>query len=330
MKNILITGLRGFIGFNAIQYWTKTYPELTFVGLDGETYADKFMKDQKDAWLKDHDIRRYIYDISRGSIEAYLSLIIEQQGIDTIVNFAAESHVDNSIKDPSAFFRTNVIGTASLLNVARNYNLRFHQIGTDEVYGETTPDDWQYRSICQDWSGYYSADYKPLKPSSPYSSSKAAADMITLSYHRTYGTNVTVSRCTNNFGPWQHTEKLIPTVISKALKNEKIPVYGEGLQKRHWINVDEHNRLIMKILSDGQPGMIYNIAPPEKSWLTNIQLIKFILNALGKPESLIEHVTDRLGHDSSYFLYGTDFCQSQRPWEADMLKTIEWYKENLA
>lgn len=317
MKNILITGGLGFIGFNAIQLWKKERPNYNYFIADIETYAANFKLVEKHDWLKANNIAYFKCDICD---EFALEALIKQFGIDTIVNFAAESHVDNSITGPDVFFQTNVIGTTKLLNIAKRNDLRFHQIGTDEVYGETTPKSWKHSKV---------AEEKPLVPSSPYSSSKASADMIALSYHRTFGTRVTVSRCTNNFGPWQHTEKLIGTVIRKALKDEKIPVYGEGNQKRHWIHVDEHNMKIMDILEKGETGKIYNIAPAKENWISNIKLIKFILKTLKKPQNLIEHVTDRLGHDSSYFLYGTDFCQSDKCWKDDMKATVEWYKENM-
>ena len=331
LKNILVTGGLGFIGFNALQLWKKEHPEYNYFVIDKETYAASFKLYEKKQWLKDNNIELSNADIcDEFAVDMFLrEHELKGQSIDTIVNFAAESHVDNSISNPDVFFQTNVIGTTKLLNLAKDYNLRFHQIGTDEVYGETQPCDWveedQEKLACVEHP-----ELKHLVPSSPYSSSKASADMIALAYHRTYGTKVTVSRCTNNFGPYQHVEKLIGTVSSKALKDQKIPVYGQGFQRRHWIHVDEHNRMIMKILEQGEIGRIYNIAPPEKNWIANIDLIKFILEKLGKPESLIEHVTDRLGHDTSYFLYGTDFCQSDQNWKEDMAATIEWYVKELS
>jgi dTDP-glucose 4,6-dehydratase len=199
--------------------------------------------------------------------------------------------------------------------------LRILQVSTDEVYGETTPNDWLQLN---------DGEFPQIRPSSPYSSSKASAELIALSYFRTYHTDVMVSRCSNNFGKFQHTEKLIPTVISKALKDEKIPVYGAGTQKRHWIHVDEHNRSIMNILERGTPGNIYNIAPLHDNYTTNIEIICFILDYLGKSRDLIEHVTDRLGHDVSYYMEANyDYCNSNRLWKDDMVETIEWYRENL-
>ena len=321
MKNILITGGLGFIGFNAIQLWKKEYPYYNYFIVDIETYAAKFMLSEKKKWLEENNVKYFKYDICD---EFSIDTLIKQLEIDTIVNFAAESHVDNSITGPDIFFKTNVIGTSKLLNIAKKYDLRFHQVGTDEVYGETSNNDWfdYYGDIIP-------PEKKPLVPSSPYSSSKASADMISLSYYKTFGTKVTVSRCTNNFGPWQHIEKLIGTVISKALKDEKIPVYGKGTQKRHWIHVDQHNIAIMNILKKGKIWKIYNIGPNENNWITNITLIKFILKNLDKSFSLIEHVKDRLGHDTTYFLYGTDFCKMSKLWKNDMKNTIIWYRENI-
>ena len=169
-----------------------------------------------------------------------------------------------------------------------------------------------------------------LLPSSPYSASKAAADLAALSYNRTFGLNVTVSRCSNNFGPWQHPEKLIGTVISNLIAGRLVPIYGDGTQRRHWIYVDEHNDAIMDILERGESGKIYNISPPGQNWITNIQLTRFIIERFGKnPDEVIKFVKDRPGHDVSYFMTGTDFCRKYVFWENDMIKTIDWYKENL-
>jgi dTDP-glucose 4,6-dehydratase len=274
--------------------------------------------DEKKEWCIKNNIHFYKCNIcDEFSVES----IIKQEKIDTIVNFAAESHVDVSIKTPNIFFESNIMGTVTLLNLSKKYNLRFHQISTDEVYGETTPHDWL---VLDDY------EYPPLKPSSPYSSSKASAELIALSYYRTFGTNITISRCSNNFGPYQHTEKLIPTVINKILKEQNIPVYGEGNQKRHWIYVDEHNRAIMNILEKGIYGTIYNIAPLHDNYITNIELIKFILEYTKKSLDLIEHVPDRLGHDVSYYMEANyDFCNSNKHWKDDMIKTINWYTDKI-
>lgn len=314
MQNILITGGFGFIGFNAVQLWKKEKPEYNYIILDNETYASEFLKREKKEWCIKNNINFYKCNIcDEFSVEG----IIVQDKIDTIVNFAAESHVDVSIKTPNIFFESNVMGSVTLLNLSKKYNLEFLQISTDEVYGETTPFDWLKLN---------DNELPPLKPSSPYSSSKASAELIALSYFRTFGTKVKISRCSNNFGPYQHTEKLIPTIITKILKNEKIPVYGDGTQKRHWIHVDEHNRAIMNILERGINGNIYNIAPLHDNYITNIELIKFILTYMNKSYDMIEHITDRLGHDVSYYMEANyNFCNSNKHWKEDMIKTIDWY-----
>lgn len=326
MTNILITGGLGFIGFNAVQLWTKTRPDLHLYIIDLETYAAQFMLEKKRQWLSDHGVMYFKCDICD---EFSVDAIIQQYNIDTIINFAAESHVDNSIDKPDIFFNTNVIGTVKLLNIAKKRNLRFHQVSTDEVYGETSFDSWENTNDALYSYEFIPAEEKPLKPSSPYSASKAAADMAVLSYVRTFGVQATVSRCSNNFGPWQHPEKLIGKVIKNALDNKRIPIYGKGTQSRHWIYVNEHNRILLEILAKGEIGKIYNIAPPEVNWLSNIKLVRFILKQLNKPTSLIEHVIGRPGHDISYFLVGTEFCKSKKKWKEDMAKTVEWYQENL-
>ena len=313
-KNILVTGGLGFIGFNALQLWKREKPHYNYIVIDCETYAAYYKIDEKRNWLLKNNIPCFKCNIcDEFSVEG----LITQYKIDTIVNFAAESHVDNSISGPNIFFQTNIIGTTVLLNLAKKYDLRFHQIGTDEVYGETTPNDWLYLK---------DNEVPAIKQSSPYSSSKVSAELIALSYFRTFNTKVSVSRCSNNFGPFQHTEKLIPTVINKINNNEKIPVYGNGTQKRHWIYVDEHNRIIMNILECGQPGIIYNIAPLHDNYLTNIELIKFILDYCQKPHTLINYITDRPGHDVSYFMEANyDFCNSNKHWKDDMITTINFY-----
>ena len=320
MKSIIVTGNLGFIGFNFCQLLKKKHPEVKIVGVDSETYAAQFMLDEKKAWNEQNDIFQLHEDIRFGTSK--IDEIVKVHEVDTIVHFAAESHVDNSIKHPNIFFETNVLGTANLLNIAKDNNIRIHVIGTDEVYGMTWPNSDAHENY-------------PLCPSSPYSSSKASADLIALSYFKTFGTAVTVSRCTNNFGPWQHYEKLIPTVISHALETKRIPVYGDGLQKRHWIHVDEHNEAVIKILEDGELGQVYNIAPLPENYISNIDIIKFILDELRKPYSLIEYVADRLGHDTSYFLKDFKFQNkfgnaNKTLWKDRMKDTIKWYTEHYA
>lgn len=295
-RNILVTGAMGFIGFNALRRWMKLYPECRFYGTHADTYADRFMSAEKDRWTVENRFPCWIFDLSDSVQALVLSGMVEKYEIDAVVHFAAESHVDNSISGPAKFFRSNVFGTANILEIARKLNLRVHIVSTDEVYGPTTLDDWKSCLDVED------PGLKPLRPSSPYSSSKAAGDLAALSYFRTYGTAVTVSRCVNNAGEYQHSEKLIGTTVLNAVRNRKIPVYASGNQKRHWIHVDDHNDQVMKILQTGTPGKIYNIAPSPENWITNMELIQRILGLLGKPESLIKHVKDRPGHDFSYFL----------------------------
>lgn len=316
MKNILITGIRGFIGFNAIQLWKKIFPNYKYVGLDANTYADKFMMNVKNQWLDDNCIPYYVVDLADSSSHKKLVNIVKTHNIDTVVNFAAESHVDRSITNPNVFFESNILGTVNLLNLAKDYNLRYHQVSTDEVYGITYPED-----ECDE-------EYH-IDPSSPYSSSKASADLIVMSYVKTFKINATISRCSNNFGPWQMTEKLIPTVISNARVDKSIPVYGKGNQRRHWIYVDDHNASIMDILQIGKRGEIYNIAPTSHNYISNMSIIKRILKIMGKPTSLIEHVTDRAAHDTSYFLCTNKKYRIDAKYEKNLALTVSWYLKNL-
>lgn len=317
-KNILVTGAMGFIGFNAVRRWKKQYPECNFFGTHANTYADKFMHEDKDKWIHENKFSNIIIDLGDQIECLVLSEWVKKNEIDAIVHFGAESHVDNAIKTPRKFFRSNVLGTANILDIARDNDIRIHIVSTDEVYGETFPNS----------SVFTTPEQMLLKPSSPYSSSKASADLIALSYFHTYGTKVTISRCTNNAGEYQHFEKLIGTTISRALKNEKIPVYGEGLQRRHWIHVDDHNAAVMDILENKELGKIYNIAPPRENWIVNIDLIKMILSCMNKPTSLIEHVSDRLGHDTSYFLNPSVDIKAKMVDEF-MPSIVEWYARKL-
>ena len=320
MKNILITGIRGFIGFNAIRRWVKLHPEYTYVGVDGNTYADQFLHDKKAEWLRTHQIPLYYAKLGEVAAALNIDEIVTTHKIDTIVHFAAESHVDNSIASPDIFFKSNVLGTVDILNVAKMHNLRVHLVSTDEVIGTKTPED-------------YSAEDANYNPSSPYSSSKASAELIALSYHKTYGTRVTISRCTNNIGEWQMTEKLIPLTILNALNNKKIPIYGNGLQRRFWVDVNFHNDALMHIIENGKIGEIYHIKPNKENLLTNIDLVKMILKATNSSESLIEHVTDRLGHDTCYYLTDTKLADlnvvDNTKFEDTLNRTIQWYIENI-
>lgn len=317
----LVTGALGFIGFNALQLWSTQHKTDLFVSYDVETYAAKFMLKQKKAWLKSKKIPHVKADIR--DIVA-LENAVKQYNIDTIVNFAAESHVDNSIAGPNVFFSTNVIGTANCLEVARKYNCRFHQISTDEVIGAISPE-----------SNIDCTELARLDPTSPYAASKAAAELAVMSYIKTFKLNATISRCTNNFGPWQHVEKLVPTTICNAFANKKIPVYGDGKQRRYWIFVDEHNQCVMNILKFGQAGQTYNIAPNPKNLICNIDLVKMLLRYCGKDESLIQFVKDRPAHDICYWLDASKLKKKGLAWHdtISMNKRFElttlWYKEAI-
>lgn len=316
MQNILITGGFGFIGFNAILQWKKTHPELNLFNVDSETYAAQFLLPRKKEILDSLHVDSFHEDIRNA--DAMENIIVNRK-IDTIVNFAAESHVDNSIKNPTVFFETNITGTVNLLNLSRKYNLRFHQISTDEVIGPISPEE-----NCD------STENAPFNPSSPYSSSKASAELIALSYFKTFNTNITISRCTNNIGPWQNPEKLVPKTILNAINHKPIPIYGDGRQRRFWIDVNSHNDAILKILNKGKPGNIYNIAPNKNNLMTNIDLVHSILNSLNKPLSLINHIRDRPAHDICYYLDGRKMKEEMDweddvPFERTLQRTIDFY-----
>lgn len=316
MKNILITGGFGFIGFNAILQWKKNHPDLNLFNVDSETYAAQYLLKQKKEILDSLHIESFREDIrNREPMEK----IIVDKKIDTIVNFAAESHVDNSISNPNIFFETNILGTVNLLNLSKTHNLRFHQISTDEVIGPVSPED---KKDC--------SENAPFNPSSPYSSSKASAELIAISYFKTFNTNITISRCTNNIGEWQNPEKLVPKTILNAIYHKPIPIYGNGKQRRFWIDVNSHNSAIFRILKHGKPGNIYNIAPNKKNLITNIDLVHSILNSLNQPLDLIEHIKDRPAHDICYYLDGSKLenelnWKDTIPFESTLERTISFY-----
>lgn len=318
MNNILVTGGRGFIGINALGLWKKSHPNLNFVNVDAETYADKFMVEKKNQQLEENDIPSFVLDLGSDDAIESLESIVETFKIDTVILFGAESHVDNSISGPKVFFHSNVMGAVNILEVARKYDLRVHYVSTDEVYGITYPtSNINENSL--------------ISPSSPYSSSKASADMICQSYFKTYGLKVTISRCSNNFGPFQASEKLIPTIIRKLEANEKIPVYGDGKQCRQWIYVDDHNDAIMDILENGDIGKIYNISSNQFGYMTNLEIISIFAGMYGrKTEDVIEHVKDRPGHDTSYFIPNYRALYYGETYIKDMfVKTCNWYRENV-
>ena len=280
---LLVTGGAGFIGINFIKYMKRVHPDYRIVCYDLLTYA---ANRQCLTELEDSDGFRFV----RGDIrdrEAIYSLLAEE-GFDAVINFAAESHVDRSIENPDLFISTNVLGTGVLLDACLKYGkIRFHQISTDEVYGDLPFE-----------SSHTFNETDRLLPSSPYSASKASADLLVLSYGRTFGLPVTISRSSNNYGPYQHSEKLIPTVIRKALADERIPVYGDGRNLRDWLHVDDHCKAIDLILHNGTIGEIYNVASEKEQ--SNLELVSVLLSLVGKDASLISFVDDRPGHDLRY------------------------------
>ena len=315
--NILVTGAAGFIGSNFTYYMLDRHPEDRIVALDALTYAGN-LETLKEAF--DNENFRFVKgDIS--DREAVYKLFDEER-FDIVVNFAAETHVDRSIEDPALFLKTNVLGTQVLLDAARDHDVkRFHQIGTDEVYGD----------LPLDRPDLFFKEDMPLKASSPYSASKASADLITLAYHRTYGLPVTVSRCSNNYGPYQFPEKLIPLVIYRAENDETIPVYGTGENVRDWLYVMDHCRAVDMIMRDGRDGEIYNIGGHNER--DNLTVVKTILKHLGKPESLITFVTDRKGHDKRYAIdpekVGRELgWEPETDFDSGIAETIDWYIEH--
>ena len=285
----LVTGGAGFIGSNYMHYVVNKYENDIFVCLDALTYAGNYNNIKN---LESKPNFKFVHMDIR-DVDGIDSLF-EKEKFDCVINFAAESHVDNSIKNPNLFADTNVLGTMNLMNACRKYgNIRYHQVSTDEVYGDLPLDrpDLKFTELT------------PIHTSSPYSSSKAGADLQVMAYYRTYGLPVTISRCSNNYGPYQFPEKLIPVVISKALKDEKIPVYGRGENVRDWIHVIDHNIGVDMIVRNGKIGEVYNLGGHSER--TNLEVVKTILKQLGKDESLIEYVTDRPGHDLRYAIDST-------------------------
>lgn len=316
---LLVTGGCGFIGSNFIRDMLTRHADLTIVNLDALTYAGnrQSLADVEAA----HGGSRYFF--ARGDIgNAELALhLFEEHRIEAVVNFAAETHVDRSIADASPFVRTNVLGTQSLLDAARLYGIRrFVHVSTDEVYGTLGPD------------GKFS-EQTPLAPNSPYSASKAGADMLVRAAHETYGLDTVITRCSNNYGPFQFPEKLIPLMFSKAMADEPLPVYGDGLNVRDWIYVIDHCRGVELSLQKGRPGEVYNFGGDAEK--PNIEVVRTILATLGKPESLVRFVTDRPGHDRRYAM---DFTKATRElgfvpeydFARGIRETMDWYQANGA
>jgi dTDP-glucose 4,6-dehydratase len=314
---IIVTGGAGFIGGNFVHYMVNKYPDDIIINLDLLTYAGNLET------LKPVE-NKANYKFVKGDIadREFIFKLFEEEKPDIVVNFAAESHVDRSITDPEIFVRTNVIGTTTLLDACRTYGIkRFHQVSTDEVYGD----------LPLDRPDLFFTEKTPLHTSSPYSSAKASADLFTLAYYRTYKLPVTISRCSNNYGPYHFPEKLIPLMISRALADEPLPVYGKGENVRDWLYVTDHCRAIDLIIRNGKEGEVYNIGGHNER--TNLEVVKTILKHLNKPESLIKYVTDRPGHDRRYAIDPTKI-ETELGWKPEynfdtgIVKTIEWYLEN--
>ncbi len=312
---LLVTGGAGFIGSNFILYILGERKDYELVNFDALTYAGNLAnlkgveKNPKYSFVKG--------DIADGA--AVQSVI--KDGIDVVINFAAESHVDRSIMDPNTFIRTNVLGTNVLLSAARENDVKlFIQISTDEVYGSLGPE------------GLFTEEF-PLDPTSPYSASKTSADLLALAYHKTYGLPVIVTRCSNNYGPYQFPEKLIPLFITNAMEDKPLPVYGDGMNVRDWIHTLDHSRAVETVMNKGVPGEVYNIGGNNER--TNIEITERILKALDKPKSLIRFVKDRPGHDRRYAIDSTKIM-SELGWRPDydfekaMDETVSWYRENRA
>ncbi len=314
---MLVTGGAGFIGSNFLFFMREKHPDYELLCLDKLTYAGNLetlrplLGTPGFRFLRaDIADRTAVYDI------------FETEKPDVVVNFAAESHVDRSIEDPGVFLATNVMGTAVLLDACRKYGVaRCHQVSTDEVYGD----------LPLDRPDLFFTERTPLHTSSPYSASKASADLLCGAYQRTYGLPITVSRCSNNYGPYQFPEKLIPLMIANALSDKPLPVYGEGLNVRDWLYVEDHCRAIDLILEKGRAGQVYNVGGHNER--RNIDIVKKILALLGKPESLIEHVTDRKGHDRRYAI-DPALIRRELGWEPEtgfdegIERTVRWYLDH--
>jgi dTDP-glucose 4,6-dehydratase len=313
MTHVLVTGGCGFIGSNFIRYLLHSEPEVQVTNLDKLTYAGNLANLHD---LADHPRYRFV----RGDIADRDTVRAVVPGVQTIFNFAAESHVDRSIHDCGPFVRTNVLGTQTLLDAAREFGVtRFIQISTDEVYGSLGP------------TGYFTEE-TPLAPNSPYSASKAAADLLVRSYHHTYGLPAIITRSSNNYGPYQFPEKLIPLFITNLLHDQPVPVYGTGTNVRDWIHVQDHCRAIALVWRRGRVGQVYNIGGECER--TNLQITHALLEALGKPKSLIRFVPDRPGHDLRYALDCTKIktelgWRPEIPFEEGLRQTIRWYQEHL-
>ena len=319
----LVTGGAGFIGSNYMHYVVEEYPEDYFVCLDALTYAGNY-SNIKD--LEGEDNYKFVKMDIRDKDEIFD--LFRKEKFDVVINFAAESHVDNSIKNPNIFAETNILGTMNLLNATKMLRdeekhevIRYHQVSTDEVYGD----------LPLDRPDLLFTEETPIHTSSPYSSSKASADLFVMAYARTFNIPITISRCSNNYGPYQFPEKLIPVIISKALKDEKVPVYGKGENVRDWIHVIDHNIGVDLIVRKGKVGEIYNLGGHAEK--TNLEVVKTILKQMGKSEDLIEFVADRKGHDLRYAIDSSK-VEKELGWtrtytfDKGIKETVDWYLNN--
>ncbi|PZE19918.1 dTDP-glucose 4,6-dehydratase [Paenibacillus xerothermodurans] len=315
-RTLLVTGGMGFIGSNFVRYWLERRPQDRVINLDALTYAGNT---DNAAGLPDSANYHFV----RGDItdQQQLKQLFTQELIHTVVNFAAESHVDRSIGDPGIFVRTNVLGTQCLLDQARVHGvMRFVHISTDEVYG-TLGQEGKF------------TESTPLAPNSPYSASKAGSDLVARAYYETFGLPVIITRCSNNYGPYQYPEKLIPAVITRALQDEPVPVYGNGLNVRDWLHVEDHCSAIEAVIERGVPGEVYNIGGGNEQ--TNLQMVRRILAELGKPETVIQFVADRPGHDLRYAIDARKI-ERELGWQPSyqlaegIRRTVEWYVSHRA
>lgn len=315
MKTIIVTGGAGFIGSNFIHYKLKTSSD-RIICIDSLTYAGNIQNIPADG-----KYQNFLFQKQDITNESAIDLIFKKEKPNIVINFAAESHVDRSIDNPYPFLSTNIKGTAVLLEVCKKYGIeRFHQVSTDEVYGD----------LPIDRTDLFFTEETPLHPNSPYSVSKAASDMLALAYYRTYRLPVTISRCSNNYGPYQHPQKLIPLAITNLLQDKLVPIYGTGQNIRDWIYVEDHCRAIDCIIKNGTPGQIYNIGGHGET--SNLNIVKTICTKLSKPENLITYVEDRKGHDKRYAINPTKI--QSLGWFPIMdlyqglNKTIQWYIQN--
>lgn len=314
---ILVTGGAGFIGGNFVHYMLKKHPDDEIVCLDKLTYAGNM------STLEDV-VKNPKFKFVKGDIadKEFVGALFDDNAFDAVVNFAAESHVDRSIENPQIFLVTNIIGTQVLMDACRSHgNIRYHQVSTDEVYGD----------LPLDRPDLMFTEETPIHTSSPYSASKAGADLLVLAYFRTYGLPITISRCSNNYGPYHFPEKLIPLMITRALANQSLPVYGDGKNVRDWLYVEDHCKAIDIILRKGKIGEVYNVGGHNE--MANIDIVKLILKKLGKPESLITYVQDRKGHDRRYAIDPTKIGK-ELGWAPETMfaegieKTVDWYLAN--